>query len=349
VTVELDAYEIQRAIQPIVDFVDLLNNWYIRRSRRRFWRSENDADKNEAYETLYTVLMTLIRVAAPFIPFVTEEIHRNLRTQGDPISVHLCDFPSADSEARDHQLELKMSVARKTVSMGRALRGMHSIKTRQPLRAFHAVTKDQDERTVLRELEDIIREELNVKDVVFRENEEDLVEYRAKANYRVLGKRLGKHMKAAAKKIESLAPDEIQSLMDGATLALDLDGETLDLDLDGVVIQRMEKEGLKVLNEGSLTVALDPEVTDELYQEGIARDLVRSVQNLRKERGLEVTDRIRLYVHGSQTVRSAVEAHEDYIREETLAESWHWEDRPNASEAESGDESCRISLEPVSS
>ncbi len=344
VTESLDAYELQRAVQPIVEFIDLLNNWYIRRSRRRFWRSENDADKIQAYQTLFSVLMKLVHVAAPVMPYITESIYRNLRTDAMPESVHLADYPVSDPGKRDETLEMKMSVVRKTVSLGRALRSMHSLKTRQPLRAIHLVTKDANERAVLREMEDIIREELNVKDVVFRENEEELVEYGAKANYRVLGKKLGKDMKSAARRIEELTPEEIQSILEGATLAIDIGERTIDIDTDSVIVRRSEKENLKVLNEGSLTVALDPELTPELYREGVVRDIVRSVQNLRKDRGLDVTDRIELYLHGSETVRTAVEEHEEHLTDETLAENWEWRSTDDAIEAECGDETCPIAL-----
>lgn len=192
VTENLDGYDLNKAIVPIVRFIDLLNNWYIRRSRRRFWRSENDIDKLQAYETLYAVLLKVIHVAAPFIPFLTEEIYQNLRTEEMPESIHLSDYPEADSSKRDPDLEKKMEVTRKAVSMGRALRSVHSLKTRQPLKAIYLVTRDSQERRILMEMEDIVREELNVKDVIFRENEEDLVVYKAKANFKILGRKLGK-------------------------------------------------------------------------------------------------------------------------------------------------------------
>ena len=344
---ELEAYEIQRAIQPIANFIDLLNNWYIRRSRRRFWRSENDLDKEQAYQTLYSVVMKLATVAAPFVPFITEEIYANLRTEGSLESIHLSDFPESDESRRDTDLEFKMKITMTTVSLGRALRSMYSIKIRQPLKAIHLVTRDQGERLVLREMEDIIREELNVKEVVFRENEEELVEYRAKPNYRMLGKILGKHMKEAAGRIEALSTNEILTLLDGATLSIELDSMSVDLSEENVIIQRQEKENLKVLNEGSLTVALDPEITEELYQEGLVRDIVRSIQNLRKEKDLEVTDRIALQLFGSDAVRFAVESFQGYLVEETLAKKWEWADGNDLSVIECGDESCKVGLQKI--
>ncbi|TVQ17445.1 MAG: isoleucine--tRNA ligase [Spirochaetaceae bacterium] len=356
VTVQFDGYDLQRAIDPIVNFIDLLNNWYIRRSRRRFWRSENDADKHEAYGTLYSVLLTLVKVAAPIIPFMTDEIYRNLTGQADngsdrsaggadvPISVHLCDFPVADRSRRDYDLEQKMAVTKHAVSMGRAIRSMHNLKIRQPLMAIHLVTRDATERRILIEMEDFIRDELNVKEVVFRENEEELVEYSAKANFRKLGRELGPAMREAAAKIESLSAAEIHGLIEGTTLSIDVAGRALDLSADDVIVQRSEKENLKVLNEGSLTVALDPEITEDLRHEGYVRDLIRHVQNVRKESGLDVTDRIRLTLAGSAEVRAAVDANEEYLMGETLSVSLDWSDDARGVDVAVGEGRCSISV-----
>lgn len=355
VSEQLDLYDLQKGINPIVEFIDLLNNWYIRRSRRRFWRpeSKNDVDKRQAYETLYSVLITLVQVAAPFIPFITEEIYGNLKAKGLPESVHLTDFPVYDPGRRDVELEQKMKLTRQAVSMGRALRTLHNLKIRQPLKALHLVTKDQQEKRILIEMEDLIKDELNVRSLVFRENEEELVVYTAKPNYRVLGKQLGKDMKAAAARIEGLSMREIQSLLEGATLSMEIGrGDTalrvFDLTEEGVIIARTEKENLKVLNEGSLTVALDPELSDELIQEGMARDLVRGIQNLRKEMDLEVTDRIELFLFGSQRVKEAVEANEGSLKYDTLAVSWQWKKHDRAVEIECGQEKCLVYLKKTS-
>ncbi|MDC7222029.1 MAG: isoleucine--tRNA ligase [Spirochaetales bacterium] len=346
-TEHLDAYDLQRTIDPIVAFIDSLNNWYIRRSRRRFWKSENDGDKDQAYQTLWHALITLTKVAAPFIPFVTEEIYSNLKTDDMAESVHLAGWPVAVESRRDRELERKMELTQQAVSMGRALRTQHKLKTRQPLKALHLVTRDKAEKTILYEMSEIISEELNVKDVIFRENEEDLVEYSAKANFKVLGKALGKDMKAAAARIAQLSVSEITSLMDGAVLNIEFDGQdktSIDLDADSIVVQRSEKEGLKVLNEGSLTVALDPEITEELLKEGIVRDIVRAVQNLRKETELDVTDRINLTLTGSDVVKGAVEDFEDYLMQETLTATWSWDEPAQPVEAAAGDETVKIGL-----
>ncbi|HVP19550.1 MAG TPA: DUF5915 domain-containing protein, partial [Spirochaetia bacterium] len=331
-----------------IGFIDLLNNWYIRRSRRRFWRSGADSDKQQAYQTLHSALMNLILVASPFMPFITEEIYSNLRTPQQPESIHLCDFPVYDETRRDRELERKMKVTVKAVSMGRSLRTEYGLKIRQPLKALHIVTRDSEERRILGEMEDLITDELNVKQVIFRQNEDELVEYQAKANFRVLGRQLGKDMKAAAERIGNLDLAQIHELLAGRDITLEVDGRRIALTPEGVEIQRREKENLRVVNDGSLTVALDPELTPELIEEGMIRDLVRGIQNLRKEKGLEVSDRIALSLSGSGVLRSAAENHRDHVLSETLAVSWTWERAADAVEIECGDERCQVSLRKAS-
>ena len=342
----LDAYDLSRSIDPLVGFIDLLNNWYIRRSRRRFWRSgdSTDADKTEAYGTLYEVLKKLVTVAAPFMPFTTEAIWQNIRSGKDKESVHLEDFPVPREERRDRELEFKMAAVQRAVSMGRALRSQYNIKVRQPLKTVELVTRQAEEKKVLLEMEDIIREELNVKNVVFRDNEEDIVEYQARANFRVLGKELGKDMKAAAERIEALSQAEIQGLLEGATLSIDCGGRAVEITPEKLDIRRIEKANLKVLNEGTLTVGLDTEVTGELSREGDVRDLVRGVQNARKEAGLEVTDRIALCIYGSDRLKQAWEAFSDYVASETLAVSMEWGESEGMIPLDAGDETWFVKL-----
>jgi len=289
--------------------------------------------------------MKVIHVAAPFIPFMTEEIYQNLRTSALPVSIHLADYPTADGSVRDLDLEKKMEITRKAVSMGRALRSVHSLKIRQPLKAIYLVTRDTEERRILREMEDIIREELNVKEVLFKDNEEDLVVYKAKANFKVLGKKLGKEMKTAAKKIETLSMDEIQSILEGSVLHLDFENKSVDLTEESIIVQRFEKENMKVLNEGSLTVALDSEITEDLFKEGIVRDVIRSIQKLRKDRGLEVTDRILLYIDGSGRLKDAVKNFEEHLLKEILGESIIWTKKNSSMEVDCGTDVCFIDLE----
>jgi len=354
----MDVYDLSKAIDPIVEFIDLLNNWYIRRSRRRFWKNAgpdvtSDTDKVEAYGTLYAVLKKLVQVASPFMPFTTDAIWQNIRSSSDPESVHLTDFPVVRNDRRNPDLEFRMAAVQHAVSMGRALRSQYNIKVRQPLKSVEMVTKNQEEKKVLREMEEIIREELNVKELIFRDNEEELVEYEAKANFRVLGKELGKDMKAAAEKIEAFSHSEIQSLLEGSTLSIELtDGaqaerRSVDITAEKLDIRRLEKPNLKVLNEGTLTVALNTEITAELSKEGDVRDLVRGVQNLRKESGLEVTDRIKLTLTGSGRLKSAWEAFSDYVSSEILASQMLWAEADNMTELEAGEERWRVKIEKV--
>jgi len=344
----LGAYDLSRAVDPILDFIDLLNNWYIRRSRRRFWRSENDTDKIEAYGTLYDVLKTLITVASPFMPFTTDAIWQNLRLENDPESVHLTDYPKVREERRDRSLEFRMASVQRAVSMGRSLRSQYNIKVRQPLRLAELVTRNAEEKTVLMEMSEIIREELNVKDLVFSDNEEDLVEYEVKANFRVLGKELGKDMKAAAERIEKLSQAEIKGLLEGASISLEISGagvRSIEIDAGKVDIRRNEKANLRVINEGTLTVGLDTEITGELSMEGDIRDLIRGVQNARKEAGLSVTDRIKLIVYGSQKLKEAWERFGSVAAAETLAVQSEWAQAAGQIPLEAGEESWLVKIE----
>jgi isoleucyl-tRNA synthetase len=266
-----------------------------------------------------------------------------------PESIHLCDYPVYDEARRDTELERRMKVTMKTVSMGRSLRTEYALKIRQPLKALHLVTRDPEERRILAEMEELIKDELNVKSLVFRENEDELVEYRARANFRTLGKQLGKDMKAAAARIESLSLSDIHALLSGTGVELSIGDRAFTLTPEGVEIQRIEKQNLKVINEGSLTVALDPELTPDLIEEGVVRDLVRGIQSLRKDQGLEVTDRIELSLSGSEVLRAAVDRHREHLLSETLATSLKWEKAADATEIDCGEATCAVSLKKVRS
>ncbi len=338
VTDAMDAYDLSKAIDPIVSYIDQLNNWYIRRSRRRFWKSESDTDKTEAYQTLYHALKTFALVAAPVMPFITETMWQNLKLDSDPISVHLADYPVYNESVRDEEIEFKMDTVQKAVSMGRSLRYQYNLKIRQPLKTVEFVTRNADEKRVLLEMEESIREELNVKKVVFHEREDELVEYKAKANFRTLGKELGPLMKAASIVISELDQESIQSILDGSTLSLDVEGKTVELDSTKILVDRLEKANLKVVNDGTLTVALDSEITDDLRREGYVRDLVRGIQNLRKETGLSVTDRIILTLSGKGELKDAYQQFADFIEGETLAMKSTWVDSlPDGTNIEAGE------------
>ncbi|HBB43369.1 MAG TPA: isoleucine--tRNA ligase, partial [Treponema sp.] len=305
---------------------DQINNWYIRRNRRRFWKSGSDSDKMEAYGALYSALKTFTLTAAPFIPFLTETMWQNLKTPEDKESVHLMDYPVYNEKFRDEKLEFQMASVQKAVSMGRSLRNQFNIKNRQPLSAVALVTRDAEEKKVLQEMEDTIAEELNVKKVIFHEREDELVEYSAKANFRVLGKQLGGKMKLAAAEIAKLSNDQIAAILDGQALSISVDGQDVDLTSENVIVERREKEDLKVVNEGTLTVGLETKITDDLKREGYARDLVRGIQNNRKESGFDITDRITLQVSGDAELKEAFEQFKNFIAGETLASSAQWSD-----------------------
>lgn len=320
VNTQMDRYDLQRSITPFLEFIDQLTNWYIRRSRRRFWKSELDAEKKGAYTTLYRVLCRLAQVIAPFTPFIAEAVYRGLRTAAMPESVHLTDYPEAESALRDSALETEMDLAIRTVSMGRALRNQHKIRVRQPLKVIHLVTTDPAEREILGRLGEIVREELNVKQVLFDENEDALVELSVKANFKTLGKRLGKEMKRAADCIAGLDAARARRLRDGQAVTV-RDGDfVLELTPEDVLFSRSEKQGLFVMNEGTLTVALDATLDAALVAEGLAREVVHHVQKLRKDAGLEVTDRIELLYDGDGAVLKVIDGFKDYIRIEVLAD-----------------------------
>ncbi|MBP5452511.1 MAG: isoleucine--tRNA ligase, partial [Treponema sp.] len=326
VTEALDNYDLSAAIDPLLSFIDQINNWYIRRNRRRFWKSGSDADKLEAYGALYSALKTFTLTASPFIPFLTETMWLNLRTEEDKESVHLMDYPVYDERFRDQQLEFQMATVQQAVSMGRSLRNQFNIKNRQPLASVALVTRNADEKKVLQDMEETIAEELNVKKVIFHEREDELVEYKAKANFRVLGKQLGPKMKLAAAEIEKLSNDQIAAILDGQKLSISIQDQDVDLSAENVIVERFEKEDLKVVNEGTLTVGLDTKISDDLKREGYARDLVRGIQNSRKESGLEITDRIKLSVSGDGELKAAFEQFKDFVSGETLSTSAQWQD-----------------------
>jgi len=318
VNAEMEQYNLFRVVPLLVDFIDNLTNWYIRRSRRRFWKSENDSDKNTAYATLYYVLVEFTKVMAPFLPFLTEEIYRNLvagRIAGAAPSVHLNRFPVPREELTDEHLELKMQLVRRAVTMGRALRSRFTIKTRQPLSEFTIIVRDPAVCALLTGMEQQIREELNVKSVRFDTREEVVVTLSARANFKKLGKLYGPAMKEAAAQIEKLTLEQIRSLEQGNTITI----ASRDIGFDDIEIRRTRREGVEVETEGELTVALDTTVTDELRAEGMAREFVNRVQNIRKSAQLQVSDRIVITTTAPSPLDAAIAAYRDYICAETLA------------------------------
>ena len=307
----LDDFDSTTSGRAIAEYVDELSNWYVRLSRRRFW----DGDP-AALATLRHCLVEVSKLAAPFVPFVTDEIHGNL-TGAD--SVHLADFPVPDDSLVDADLEAGMQAAQRAVELGRAARAHGKVKMRQPLRTAIVVASD-DERGTLERFADLVTAELNVKELEFVSEEGELATYTVKPNYRRLGPRFGKRMPQAAAAIEALDPAAASAMIAGERrLGIQLDGADHDLEPDDVTLVMEPLEGYQVEAESGRAVALALDLDDELRREGLAREVVRAVQNARKEAGLEVTDRIELGLGGDDELVAAAREHEDYVAGETLA------------------------------
>jgi isoleucyl-tRNA synthetase len=320
---EMEQYNLYKVVPHLVDFIDNLTNWYIRRSRRRFWKSENDGDKDLAYGTLYYVLVQFSKVMAPFLPFVTEAIYGNLvngKLDGEPSSVHLASYPSALNDAIDEPLELKMKLVRQAVAMGRALRSRFTIKTRQPLSEFTVVLADSKKIDLIKDMEELVKDELNVKKVIFDSHEERVVSISAKPNFKKLGKMFGPKMKEASAIIEQFTNIDIKNLEGGKTI----DVLGMSLTYDDIEIRRVKREGFEVETEGELTVGLDVTITPELKKECIAREFVNRVQNRRKDSGLNVSDRIIINCACPPEVENAVTEFRNYVCAETLAVDIHY-------------------------
>lgn len=320
VTSAMDEYSLQKAVQPFVGFIDTLTNWYIRRSRRRFWKGEAGEDKNHAYTTLYTILFELSKVIAPFVPFLAENCYQALRQNDHPISVHLCDFPVAESKFIDKELEEEMDIILSAVNMGRAIRAKKQIKIRQPLSTITLVTKNAAVQGVLGEMGELIKDELNIKAVEITENEEELVSLSAKPNLKILGPKYGKKLGILRPQILGFTSSQVSSIQAGGSIDIDLDGETLSVGMNEILIQREQKEGVLVETEGDLTVALDISITKELQAEGYARDFINKIQLTRKEREFAVTDRINVRVAAPEVLKESFTEYANYIKEETLAD-----------------------------
>ncbi len=317
VSERLDAYDTTSAGRAIASLVDELSNWYVRRSRRRFW----DGDSS-AFETLRTCLLTVAKLLAPFCPFVADEIYDNL--DGALASVHLCDFPAgAELAPRDEELEQAMALARETVRLGLGARGQAKIKVRQPL-GEAVVVADGREREAIERLTDVVREELNVRAVRFVAAADELGSYEVKPNYRTLGPLFGSDMPLAAAAIAALDPAHVAAAMrDGGEIGIAVDGREHTLSADDLLLSMHAPDGYSVEREGAHAVALDLAIDDDLRREGRAREIVHAVQNARKSAGLQVEDRIELALDGDPALIDAARAHRDYLAGETLALELH--------------------------
>ena len=321
---EMESYRLYAVIPPIIGFVDYLTNWYIRRSRRRFWAHRggaDEADKLAAFATLYEVLTTFSTVAAPVLPFITEEIYRGLVTAtGDaaPVSIHHVDYPTANQAVIDEDLETNMETVRTVVNLGRGLRKKNELRVRQPLALVTVIARDPSIRDAVAAHSELIGEELNVRKFEVRDDESALVELSAKADFKTLGPRLGSRTKEVAAAIASLDHGAVAGLLDGepATVL----GEQITV--DDIIVDRTPHQGTVVAAAGPITVALDTEVTEDLRIEGLAREIVNRLQTMRRRLGLEVTDRITVeWSVDDDAIRSAFETHGLLIGAEVLATS----------------------------
>ena len=337
----LDEFDATGAGRAIAAFVEELSNWYVRRSRRRFW----DGDP-AAFATLRECLVTVARLLAPFCPFVADEIYDNL--DGSVPSVHLCDFPVAG--ARDEPLELAMAIARGTVRLGLAARGQAKIKVRQPLRAAVVVATGVERESIGR-MEPFVREELNVRELRFVSDADELGQVEVKPNYRTLGPRFGSQMPTVAAAVAGLdAAHAAARLRDGGSVSIGIAGHDHELVAEDLLVSMKPLAGYQVEREGSHAVALELEFDDELIAEMRAREVVRAVQNKRKEAALEVTDRILLTLGGEAALLDAVRSHHDYVAGETLAVSVDYESPPDGAGAVRSGEAgrgCNGALEGV--
>lgn len=317
VEAELENYDPTRAGRLIDAFVnDDLSNWYVRLNRKRFWGKEMSEDKLSAYQTLYTCLMTVAKLLAPFAPFYADELYHDLG--GELSSVHLDKFPVSDNAAIDDDLEIRMGMAQKITSMTLALRRKVNIKVRQPLAQIMVPAIDENQKQHIEAVADLIKSEVNVKDLKFVEGQGILVK-KVKCNFRVMGKKFGKLMKAVAANMDALDQNQIALLETSGSMTFDVEGQSVTVDATDVDIISEDIPGWLVSNEGNLTVALEVELTDELKMEGMARELINRIQNLRKENGLEITDRIIVTVAPHDETNAAIASFGDMIKSQVLA------------------------------
>ncbi len=316
----MDDFDCTAAGREIAAFVEELSNWYVRLSRRRFWEGDR-----AAFATLRHCLLEVVALLAPFIPFIADEIHLNLargeagELGGLPESVHLRDFPVPDEALADEALEAAMEAVRLTVELGRAARARAKAKVRQPLRRA-VIVANEAEREAISARAELVRVELNVKELDFVSDESELLSYAVKPNYRSLGPRFGKRMPQVAAAIEALDPVHVAAVMaDGGQVGINVDGDEHTLGAEEVSLSLQPLEGYEVEAEAGHAVALELELDDGLRREGLAREIVHAVQNARKEAGLEITDRIELGLGGDEELLAAAREHEDYVSGEVLA------------------------------
>ena len=325
VTQALEAYNVQLAGQLIESFVDQLSNWYVRRNRRRFWKAAAGDDKQSAYLTLFECLHVVTRLMAPLMPFITESVYGNLARAlpAAPLSVHMAEWPTVDTDKVDQALIFEFDVVQRVVGLGRSARNQTKLKVRQPLPRLLVRVPDADTASAVQRHEAQILEELNVKALELIAQDAELVSYRIKPNLPRIGKRYGKLIPAIREALSAADGSAIAaSVAAGEGFELEAGGETIAFEAEDVLVESESAEGYTSAEEGGYLVALDTRLTDELRTEGLARELVRTVQEARKQAGLEVSDRIVLRIDGSDAATAAIAAHRDFIMSETLAVEW---------------------------
>ena len=318
-------YEPTRAGRLIQEFVvDHLSNWHIRLSRKRFWRGDYGQDKISAYQTVYTCLETIAKISAPLAPFYSDRLFKDLNAvsgRSTELSVHLSLFPEVNESAIDKELEERMEIAQKASSMILSLRKKENLRVRQPLQKVMIPVLDDHQKAQIEAVSELIKTETNLKEVAFMEEDSDILVKNIKPNFKTLGPKFGRHMKAIANAVKEFGTDEIAILETKGEMELALAAETITITLDDVEISTQDIEGWLVMSDDKLTVALDISISAELHQEGIARELVNRIQNIRKEQGFEVTDKINIQVVKQDLLKTSVDANFDYICSETLTEN----------------------------
>jgi len=317
-------YEPTKATRLIADFVqEILSNWYVRQSRRRFWKGEYEKDKIAAYQTLFDCLLSVSKLMAPVAPFYADQLYRDLcaATQTEQYaSVHLAHFPVADASLRNLALEDRMGKARTISSLALSLRKKEQIKVRQPLQKIMIPVRNAQEKEAIEKVADLIQSEINVKSIELLDDASDILVKEIKPNFKALGPRFGKNMKEAVAIINGLNDDQIKQLEAEESIDISIGGEAAQLQPTDVLIESKDIEGWLVANGNGLTVALDIQLDDALIKEGVAREMINRIQNLRKDRGLEVTDKIILYLKEDALLNEVFETHQEYIQQETLTD-----------------------------
>ncbi len=342
----LDTYKITEAARVLQDFVDELSNWYVRRSRERFWVKDMPQDKINAYMTLYTALVTLCKLAAPMIPFMTEDIYQNLVRSIDkdaPESIHLCDYPVANKEYIDKDLEAHMEEVLDIVVLGRAARNASAIKNRQPIGKMYVKA---DAVKLDKYFSDIIADELNVKSVEFTDDIEQFISYTIKPQLKTVGPKYGKYLGKIKSALAELNGNKtVAELANDGYITLDIDGQEIKLEKDDLLIESAKTEGYASESDYGITVVLDTHLSDELIEEGFVREIISKIQTMRKDSGFEVMDKITLYVSGNARIESVVDKNSAFIKDEVLATEIKTETCDNAKEWNINGEKVNIGVE----